>query len=125
MVGAKKILVVDDEQDTLISMKMLLENSGYVVNTVVSGKDALNLLKKEKFDLVLLDVMMPEMSGREVLEKIRADSKLKNQKVAFLTAIQLGLEGQSLVKKLKAVDYFQKPIVDINDFKMRVKKLLG
>jgi CheY-like chemotaxis protein len=121
----KKILVVDDEKDIVSSLKMLIDGMGYGCKTVDSGMSALKIMNKENFDLVLLDIMMPEMSGREVLEKIRADSKLKNQKVAFLTAIQLGLEGQSLVKKLKAVDYFQKPIVDINDFKMRVKKLLG
>jgi CheY-like chemotaxis protein len=110
MVGAKKILVVDDEQDTLISMKMLLENSGYVVNTVVSGKDALNLLKKEKFDLVLLDVMMPEMSGREVLEKIRADSKLKKQNVAFLSVVSLAKVGEKVIGKLKLTAFIDKTL---------------
>ena len=121
----KKILIVDDEEDITASVKMLVEGMGYSSKIASSGLDALKALNKEKFDLVLLDIMMPQMSGREVLEKIRADSKLKNTPVAFLTAIQLGSEGTTVIKKLKVLDYFQKPIVDIDDFKRRLKKLLA
>jgi CheY-like chemotaxis protein len=121
----KKILIVDDEEDITASVKMLVEGMGYSSKIASGGLDALKALNKEKFDLVLLDIMMPQMSGREVLEKIRADSKLKNTPVAFLTAIQLGSEGTTAIKKLKVLDYFQKPIVDIDDFKRRLKKLLA
>lgn len=120
----KKILIVDDEEDITTSVKMLVDGMGYNAKIVDSGMSALKILNREKFDLVLLDIMMPKMSGREVLEKIRADSKLKNTRVAFLTAIQLGSEGLGAVKKLKVLDYFQKPIIDIDDFKRRLKKLL-
>jgi CheY-like chemotaxis protein len=121
----KKILIVDDEEDITSSVKMLVEGTGYSAKVAYNGVDALKMLNKESFDLVLLDIMMPQMSGREVLEKIRANSKLKNQKVAFMTAVQLGSEGLSTVKRLKVDDYFQKPILDLNDFKRRLKKLLA
>lgn len=120
----KKILIVDDEDDINASVKMLVDSMGYSSKVATNGADALKMLGKEKFDLVLLDIMMPQMSGREVLEKIRADSKLKDVSVAFMTAIQLGSEGMSAVKKLKVIDYFQKPIIDIDDFKRRLNRIL-
>ena len=120
---SKKVLIVDDEEDILTSVKQVVESAGYEGKTVNNGKQALKLLKQEKFDLVLLDILMPEMSGKEVLENIRNDQKLKSQKVAFLTVVELGQEGVKLVKKLKPVDYFQKPI-NTNDLKKRLKKIL-
>lgn len=121
----KKILVVDDEPDVLTSIKMLLENNnGYKITAVDNGKEALQLLQKEKFDLVLLDIMMPEMSGNEVAEKIRQNPKIKNQKIAFLTVVTLGEEGETTIEKLKPADYIQKPFKTA-DFRKRIKKLVG
>ncbi len=120
----KRVLIVDDQEDILASIRMLVENEGYEAKTVNNGKKALSALKQESFDLVLLDMLMPEMSGREVLEKIRDDPKLKNQKVAFLTVIKLSEPGKDFVKKLKPIEYFQKPI-DVADFRKRLKKILG
>ncbi len=119
----KQILIVDDQEEILTPMKILVKNMGYETKTASNGKQALAMLKKESFDLVLLDILMPKMSGREVLQKIRADPKLKNQKVAFLTVVQLSEAGKDIVKKLKPVDYFPKPIKMAN-FKKRLKKIL-
>ena len=121
---AKRVLIVDDESDIATSIKMLCDGEGVESVVAVDGKSALNLLKKQKFDLVLLDIMMPGMSGREVLQIIRKDPKLKNQKVAFLTVVQLGQAGKEIIKALKPVEYFQKPILDIADFRKRLKKVL-
>lgn len=120
----KKILIVDDEKDVLTSVKSFVESLGYKGKTVASGRSALTALKKEKFDLVLLDILMPNMSGKVVLEKIRDDSKLKNQKVAFLTVVKLDAAGKKFVKDLKPVDYINKPI-NTENFKKRLKKILG
>jgi len=120
----KKILIVDDEEDILTSVKMLLESAGYKIKTAMSGKEALRILHKESFDLVLLDILMPKLSGRELLEMIRADPKLKKQKVAFLTVIRLSQAGVKAVKKLKPVKYFEKPIMDTADFKRKIKAIL-
>ncbi len=121
---AKKVLIVDDQEDILTSVGMLVESMGYEAKTLNSGEKALKALQQESFDLVLLDVLMPEMSGREVLQKIRDDPKLKNQKVAFLTVIQLSEPGKDVIKKLKPIEYFRKPI-EIADFRKRLKKILG
>lgn len=118
-----KILLIDDEEDILVSIKMLLETMGHQTKTANNGQNAVETLKKEKFDLVLLDMLMPEMSGTKVLQKIRADPKTKNQKVAFLTVIEPSKTGQELIKKLKPIEYFQKPINN-RDFKKRIKKIL-
>ncbi len=121
---AKKILVVDDEQDILTTVKMVLEKQGYKVTTVNGGKKALELLDKEKFDLVLLDILMPEMSGDEVAKKIRKNSKLKNQKIAFLTVVTLREQGKAEMKKLNPADYIQKPFL-MDEFRKRIKKIIG
>jgi CheY-like chemotaxis protein len=120
----KKILIVDDERDILNSVKLLVNSLGFQAEMVDNGKACLEKLKKEKFDLVILDMLMPGMSGREVLETIRKNSKTKNQKVAFLTVVQLGQYGEKFISKLKPVAYFQKPIVNITDFKNKLKTLL-
>ncbi|MCK5633056.1 response regulator [bacterium] len=119
----KKILIVDDETDILTSVKMIIEKMGHEVKTANNGKKALLMLKKEKFDLVLLDILMPIMSGKEVLEKIRKDPKLKNQKVAFLSVVKLGKQGENSIQKLNPIEYFEKPI-KMGDFEKRLEKIL-
>jgi CheY-like chemotaxis protein len=120
----KKILVVDDEESVRSSVQMLLEKAGYAVVTAAGGKECLQLLTKQQFDLVLLDIMMPEMAGNEVAEKIRANPKTKNLKIVFLTVLTLGPEGKAAMKKIKPEDYIQKPFKNA-DFKKRIKKIVG
>ena len=124
MQGKKRILVVDDEEDILTSVGLLLEKTGYEVRTANRGKAALEMLEKEKFDLVLLDILMPEMSSVEVLERIRANPATKNQKVAIFTVVQPSREGERIISNLKPVEYFQKPI-EVEDFTRRIKRVLG
>ncbi len=81
----KKILVVDDEKTIVELVRIRLEKYGYKVQTALSGKEALNVVQKEKPDLVILDIMMPEMDGYEVLKKLRGDLKL-DMPVMLLTA---------------------------------------
>jgi CheY-like chemotaxis protein len=119
----KRILVVDDEPDILESIKMLVETMGYEVETTEDGDKAIDMLKKEKFDLVLLDMLMPKISGIKTLEKIRANPEIKNQKVAFLTVVGLNQTGENFVKKLKPIEYIEKPI-DNAEFKKKIKKIL-
>ena len=119
----KTILVVDDEADIRTFLKTILEDEGYSVSTAESGKDALAKLKKDVFDLVLLDFFMPEMSGRELAETIRADPKLKGTRLAFLTVAEFGAKGRDELKKLGSLDYIRKPI-KIADFKKRMKKIV-
>ncbi len=80
------ILVVDDNEDSIRIIQAVLENNGYTVRVARSGKEALERVKEDLPQLVLLDVMMPEMSGMEVLERLRASAQTAAVPVILLTA---------------------------------------
>ena len=82
----KKILLVDDEQDILEFLSYNLRKEGCDVITANNGKEGLELAKKHTPDLILLDVMMPEMDGMEVCENLRSIERLDNTFIIFLTA---------------------------------------
>lgn len=82
----KKILVVDDNVDSIMILRSILESQGHCVRTAQSGADALELLAHELPDLVLLDVMMPQMSGIEVLERIKTTHATSKVPVIMVTA---------------------------------------
>lgn len=104
-----KILLVDDEPDILEIVAYNLKNEGYQVFTASNGYQALKAAKKIVPDLILLDIMMPEMDGIETCEKIRAIKNLENTIIAFLTARS---EDYSQVAGFDAGadDYITKPI---------------
>lgn len=104
-----KILLVDDENDILELVGFNLEKEGYEVHTASDGRKGLDIARKIQPDLVLLDVMMPEMDGMETCREMREDPKLKNVMIAFLTARG---EDYSQVAGFDAGadDYIQKPI---------------
>jgi DNA-binding response OmpR family regulator len=83
---SQRILVVDDNPDSVTIMRSILETQHYEVLVATSGNEALECLKKEKVDLVLLDVMMPEMSGLEVLERIKEEAATGRLPVILVTA---------------------------------------
>jgi DNA-binding response OmpR family regulator len=119
---AKKIMVVDDEPDILFTVGQMLELSGYEVIRAIDGKDCLNKLCKMTPDLVLLDIMMPEMSGWDVAAKIKENPSWCNIPIVFLTA-----KGDTMSKgmgSMAAADYITKPF-DIKDLKNRVDKILN
>lgn len=121
----KNIMIVDDTKDTVGMVKKLLESEGYNTIDAYNGKEALKLLKEaqEKPDLVLLDMFMPEMSGREVCEKIRTDDELKDIKVAFFTVAAFREQGKQMLKDLNVLDYIVKPF-DIDDLLKRIRNML-
>ncbi|MEQ8625190.1 MAG: response regulator transcription factor [Vicingaceae bacterium] len=82
----EKILLVDDEPDILEIVGYNLKKEGFEVFTADNGKEAIKIAKAEKPDLIILDVMMPEMDGMETCYQIRNDSSLKDTLIAFLTA---------------------------------------
>jgi two-component system, OmpR family, response regulator ResD len=119
-----KILVVDDDEDVSALFKEQLEQAGHKVNVAGSGKACLTELRKNKYDLVLMDMFMPGMSGRETLEHISNGGRIKDNKVAFLTVASVGGKGLNELKYLGAVDYIKKPI-SATALVARVKKILA
>jgi DNA-binding response OmpR family regulator len=105
---AKRILVVDDDENILSLERTILEQKGFDVTTTAGGKEALRVLAEQPFDLVLLDVMMPEVDGFTVCRKIKEDAKLKDLPVIFLTAKG---GGEALAEGFEsgAIMYINKP----------------
>lgn len=116
------ILAVDDVPDNLIILQSLLgEEDNYVLHCVDSGQAALDFVDKTPPDLILLDVMMPEMSGYEVSERIRQNERLPYIPILLVTAN----ERSSAIEGLDsgADDFIRKPF-DINELLARVRSLL-
>ena len=83
----KRILAVDDEIDVLLIVKTALQTEGYEVDTASNGPDALALTKENRPDLILLDVMMPGMSGFDVLRALKAEDATATIPVIMLTGV--------------------------------------
>ena len=82
----KRILIADDEPNIVTALEFLLERNGYEVLIARNGGAALKMIEESRPDLVLLDVMMPEMSGYEVCQRMRERSDWRHIKVIMLTA---------------------------------------
>ncbi len=105
----QKILLVDDEPDILEFLSYNLKKEGYNVSTANNGKEALLAAKKQIPDLIILDVMMPDMDGMETCRVIREIPELKNVLIAFLTA--RGEDYSQIAGfEVGADDYINKPI---------------
>src|SRR5205085_6442094 len=104
-----KILLVDDEPDILEFMDYNLKKENYDVVKAGNGKEAISLAKKEHPDLIILDIMMPEMDGIETCRQLREIPEFKNTLIAFLTARN---EDYSQIAGFEtgADDYITKPI---------------
>jgi Response regulator containing CheY-like receiver, AAA-type ATPase, and DNA-binding domains len=101
-----KILIVDDTKNIRKLLSTCLEVEGYEVITAEDGQQALNLIESEFFDIVFLDIKMPEMSGTEVLKRIRAMKK--NMPIIIMTAYAT-VKNAVECTKLGAIEYLQKP----------------
>ena len=119
----KKIMVVDDEHNLLELVRDILEGEGFDVITVSSGEECLEKLKTARPDLILMDIMMPGMSGKEAVKKIRANPKTKNLRIAFLTVSVSSAFERKTMKELNVLDYILKPF-DNEELIRRIKKLL-
>ncbi|SBS32145.1 Cyclic di-GMP phosphodiesterase response regulator RpfG [Marinomonas aquimarina] len=106
-----RILIVDDEPANLKVLRQVLQDS-YRLSFARSGADALALLEKEHIDLILLDIMMPDMTGFEVCEQIKARPHTARIPVIFVTALKDTIDEETGFN-LGAVDYITKPIVPV------------
>ena len=102
------ILAVDDTPANIDVVKGVLSDS-YFVQAAVNGKMALKIIEKNKPDLILLDIMMPDMDGYEVCEQLKADEATRDIPIIFLTA-KVDVEDEARGLELGAVDYITKPI---------------
>jgi DNA-binding response OmpR family regulator len=117
-----RILVVDDEADTVSLLEMTLELAGYRVEVASSGEDALRMLGEDTYDLVLLDIMMPHLSGLDVLHRLYENPK-PSPPVVILTA-RTRTEDRERSQGLGAAGYLVKPVTR-GDLLDTIQKLLG
>jgi pilus assembly protein CpaE len=105
---AEKILLVDDDMDTLRLVGLMLQRQGYEVRAANSGIQALAIIQNELPDLILLDVMMPEIDGYEVARRLRSDSKTSNIPIIMFTA-KSQVDDKVMGFEAGADDYLTKP----------------
>jgi DNA-binding response OmpR family regulator len=114
----KTVLVVDDDPDVLESVKQVLEGQGYGVITASGGEECLKKLQESSPDLILLDIMMPGLPVKNVIEQI------ENIKIAYMSAVWISKARQDgLCEQDNIVDFIQKPF-NVNDLVKRVEFLL-
>lgn len=120
---AHKILIADDEQNIVISVEFLLKREGFQVAVAGDGREALEKIRAERPDLVILDVMMPHKTGFDVCQEVRGDPELKGTRILMLTAKGRDTEMAKGLA-LGADSYMTKPFAT-RDLVAQVKKLLG
>jgi DNA-binding response OmpR family regulator len=119
----KKILIVDDEPNIVVSLEFLMKREGFEVSAVSDGDEAITALQAEVPDLILLDVMMPRVSGYEVVDFVRADPRLAAVRIVMLTA--KGRESEVAKGLAIGADaYVTKPF-STKELAMQVRELLG
>jgi len=116
----KTILYVEDNPDTAGAVKIILTHAGFDVSTALTGGDGLKQALEKTFDLVLLDVMLPDMSGWDIYARLKMK---KQSKYAFLSAIPVSEERMDQLRKEGVSDYITKPFVKA-DLISRVQKIL-
>jgi len=128
MANATKILLIDDDPDFVMATRLVLEESGYQVATALRGDEGLELARKDKPDLIILDIIMPEPDGFAVCEQLKADPDLADVPVMMLTSFS-ERHGETTLAvtqgmMLEAEDYVDKPVKP-KELLRRVEALLG
>ena len=120
----RTILVIDDEPDILTVVSMRLKKLGYQVLTAANGKQGLDTIRREKPDLVLLDLVMPFMNGAEVCRHVRNDTALKHIPIILFTASGCADMTEEKLKTLGVDDYIIKPF-EPEEFVSKVERILA
>lgn len=125
MIDQKKtILIVEDEEPMQIALEDILKFEGFSVLKAVNGEEGLSIALREHPDLILLDILMPQMNGLAMLKKLRADEWGKNAKVIVLTNYD---EKEYVATALEndTYDYFIKTDIKITEVIKKIKEKLG
>ena len=117
----KRILVADDEANIRLLFEQVLAEDGHQAVTVATGREAVRKILKEDFDLIILDIKMPDMNGLEVIQKIR---ELKKATPVMVCSAFKHLEDDYVVKTGAVTAYLTKP-VNLAEMRAKVKEILG
>jgi len=116
------VLIVDDDETNIISLKLILD-SDYTVYTANNGMDGVKLAEKYLPNVILLDILMPEMNGHDVLAALKNSEKTQDISVIFVTTLDCPIEEEKGLA-LGAIDYITKPFVP-NIVKLRVQNQIS
>ncbi|HBH48601.1 MAG TPA: hypothetical protein DDX98_08170 [Bacteroidales bacterium] len=103
------ILVVDDSTTNVVLLEAILDEKGYQIETALNAKEAYNIIDKQTPDLILLDLLMPKISGFDFLEEIRKNEKTVNTPVIVVSALT-DEENIEKIMNMGAIDFVKKPI---------------
>ena len=118
---AKRILIIEDNKYILEAVKIILSNKGYEIMQSLGADEALHILKDTKPDMIIMDLMMPGISGIDLFKMLKKDKETRNIPIIILTA---KTDAQKYYPELKrAEDFIPKPF-DKNDLIKRVEKVL-
>lgn len=118
---AKRILVVDDEENTRLGLSKLLNQEGFVVDIAANGSEALEILRRQRFNLVISDINMPDMNGIAFLREI--SRRFPSTNVIMITAYG-GVESYLEAMNLGALEYLHKP-VRLDELRSVMKKVFS
>ena len=120
--GRKRILVVEDEDNIAIALDYLMTREGYLHDRIANGGEALSRIRETRPDLVLLDVMLPEVSGYEICQGIRMDPELAAVRILMMTARGSAMERRKGLA-LGADGFISKPF-ELKELRDEVRRLL-
>lgn len=117
------ILIIDDSTTNQVLMEALLQEEGFVTQSASNANEAYSLIQKSKPKLILLDLLMPQVSGIDCLKQLKASSSTADIPVVVVSAVN-SVEYKEACHKLGAIEYYTKPI-NIPDFVGRIGEMLS
>jgi len=118
----KTILIVDDNEDIITTYRVVLDRMGYGVVVVKDGLEVLDVIEKVKPDLVLLDVLLPGLSGSEICKSIKETAQTRDIPVVAITA-SVSADTRKRMKEVCADEFLLKPI-DVSDLNRVIKQFI-
>ena len=119
-----RILVIDDSTTNIVLLEAILTEKNYLIETALNAREAFARIEKQIPDLILLDLLMPKVSGFDFLAQLRQNEKTKKTPVIVISAINTDDENAKRIKDLEAVDFLRKPI-DIQYLVNKVGEILN
>jgi twitching motility two-component system response regulator PilH len=124
MPNGKKVLIIEDDKFLSLVLKSKMERDGFMVSEALDGEEGLAKARSDKPDVILLDLILPKMSGFEFMEVVRTDPEL--MKIPVLVASNLGQDSDiQKAKSLGVQDYFVKAVTPVDQIAAMVKKAVG
>jgi len=118
-----KIVIIDDDRITLAVIEKALILDGFWIYSAKDGEEGLELVKREKPDILISDMLIPKIHGIDLCKKVKESQELKHTRVILMSAVYKNITYKDLIRESGADDFMEKP-VDLNTLKDKINKLL-